>query len=346
MMLAQLWIAGTALAGRFADAKAVRVIEKEPAVPLLIRVAPPSAAAPRVDEPVLPPLPKPPEADPEISPTPLAIPPVADARAESLIGGAREARVAGDMVKAIVKLEEALERAPEDPQLLFELGLVHEQMGVFDKAAENYQKVFNLGTTGAGALYAQAAQKIRDGFQNPELAMVGKMSLGRVRIFKDSENTEGERVVLTIPVQKAPGEDVDPTKVEVSVQFFNKTNKGEILQLDEQSKGWVRDQWPSEPVDWQQGDESLRMIYQIPKQDDGQERLFGGRSYYGQAVVLKYDGRILDVQAWPRELAARINQPRELPGPSQENGLLPEFQDSLPADFDPDLGLLPSKLPE
>jgi tetratricopeptide (TPR) repeat protein len=252
-----------------------------------------------------------------------------------MVREARQARVAGDMGLAIVKLEEALSQSPADPSVHYELGLVHEQMGVFDTAAAHFEKVFQMGVSGAGSLYALAAGKLRDGFEQPD-AMLGKLSLSRVRIFKDAKNDSGERVILTIPVQKAPGEAIDVAEIAVSVTFFNRTSKGEIVQLED--KSWVTEQWVTMPFDWAGDEESLRMTYLIPPQDGQTEHLFGGRSYYGQVVSLLYKGEILDVQAWPRDLAAKI--PRS-PAATSGDPLLPEFQDSLPPDFDPNLPLLP-----
>lgn len=82
------------------------------------------------------------------------------------------------------------------------------------------------------------------------------------------------------------------------------------------------------------------MTYVIPPQDRETEHLFGGRSYYGQVVSLMYKGEILDVQAWPRDLAAKM--PRS-PAATSGDPLLPEFQDSLPQGFDPSMPLLPFK---
>ena len=50
------------------------------------------------------------------------------------------------------------------------------------------------------------------------------------------------------------------------------------------------------------------MTYTIPPQDNQTEHLFGGRTYYGQVVSLIYKGEILDVDAWPPNLAARISR--------------------------------------
>ena len=81
------------------------------------------------------------------------------------------------------------------------------------------------------------------------------------------------------------------------------------------------------------------MTYTIPRRDTTTEHLFGELSYYGQVVMLMYKNEVLDVQAWPRDLAARVNrQPQagfgDLPAP--------EFQDTLPPDFDPNIPLLPT----
>ncbi len=241
---------------------------------------------------------------------------------------------------AIVKLEEAGQESPEDPTVLFELGLVHELMGVYDGASRYYEQVFQMGVSGAGELYQTAAAKLRDGYERPG-EMLGKLALGRVRIFKDLGATGGQRVVLSVPVQLAPGEDPEASEIEVAVTIFNRTSQGEIVQLGEES--WAVPQWASLPFDWEGGEETLRMDYQIPKRDSQTAHLFGELSYYGQVVTLHYKGEVLDVQAWPRDLAARLGQPAQQG--NQEGS--PEFldQDLLPPNFDPDFPLL-NPLPE
>lgn len=93
------------------------------------------------------------------------------------------------------------------------------------------------------------------------------------------------------------------------------------------------------PFDWAGGEESLRVNYRIPIRDEQTAHLFGKLSYYGQVVTLKYKGEVLDVQAWPRDLAARIGQ--AAPAGDQPSDF-PEFldQDILPPNFDPDIPLL------
>jgi hypothetical protein len=338
MAFSQLLIAGMALAVRVEEGRVVKVVEKEVEkfVPIRITVPvagdPPPVAAIIREEPQLPPVPEPQE---------LAMPGIADPRSELLVMEGRKARVAGDMGMAIVKLEEALGESPEDPTILFELGMVHEMMGVYGEAANYYERVFQLGVTGAGGLYEAAAAKLRDGFEQP-IDMLGKLALGRVRIFNDAKAAGGQRVVLTVPVQKAPGEDVDAQEIEVAVTFFNKTDKGKIVQLEDGS--WAEPSWVSLPFDWESGEETLRMNYRIPTRDRQTAHLFGELTYYGQVVTLTYKGEVLDLQAWPRDLAARIGQAAPA---GNQGGDFPEFldQDILPPNFDPDIPLL-NPLPE
>lgn len=344
----QLLVAGLALAERFESSQVVRVVEKEVTKLVPIRVPVPAAAAPvetagnavEARPPVvasdaravasLPTMP---------APTPVMVPGIADAQTERLITEARRARIGGDMGMAIVKLEEARKLSPDEPHVFYELGLVHEAMGVFDMASEHYQKVFEMGINGAGSLYEDAAAKLRDGFAQPG-DLLGKLSLERVQIFKDPEHEAGKRVVLTVPVEKAPGETIDPSQVLLTVAFFNRNTRGEITQLEDQT--WAAERWLHEPVDWADGKESLRVEYVIPRQDGPTEHLFGDLDYYGQVVTLHYGEEVLDVQAWPRDLAARMNRP----APAGDDGMqFPEFLDPnmLPPDFDPNLPLLPPR---
>lgn len=332
MAFSQLLIAGMALAVRFEEGQKVRIVEREVEKLVPIRISVPVAGDPVKQEPVR----KKPELPPVPEPERLEVPAIADPRSERLVTEARRARVAGDMGLAIMKLEEALKESPDDANVLFEMGTVHELMGVYEEASNYYERVFQMGVSGAGELYQAAATKLRDGFEQPN-DMLGKISLGRVRIFNDAEAAGGQRVVLSVPVQKAPGQEIESSEIEVAVTFFNKTHKGEILQLEDQS--WASPEWVSLPFDWAGGEETLRMNYRIPKQSNQTTHLFGELTYYGQVVTLTYKGEILDVQAWPRDLAARIGQ--VAPAGEFANDF-PEFldQDVLPPNFDPDIPLL------
>lgn len=324
----QLVTAGVALAVRVEGAREVKVVEKP--VPKIVTLAAPATveSSPPPSAPSVAALPPPPapEAAPLPPPRPLLAPPIADPVVERLVNEARKARVAQDMMDAIVKLEEAREKAPKDPSVLYEIALVYENMAAEDsrlaeQAADAYQAVFELGTTGAGALYELAAAKLRDGIALP-FHMRGALSLGRPRIFRDDESVAGERVVLTIPVQGATDTLIEnPSRdLQVIVKFFESTQRDGIQPTSE-GVATVHDEWVSGAFDFAGGEELLRVTYILPPQDAQQEHLFGRRSYYGQVVELWYKGEVIDSQAWPRHLASHSRVE------SRQPDMVPEFLD-------------------
>ncbi len=338
----ELLSAGLALAARMESTRQVRVVEREVTkfVPMpMAAAAAPEAMKPSASIVAKPPQPEEASAPAQVQARPLATPAIADPMVEKLVMEARKARVAADMVQAITKLEEAQSREPNDPNVEYELGLVHEAMEVFETASEHYQNVMNMGATKAGALYPLAAAKLRDGIKDAA-DMRSQLTLGRTRIFKDVNYEDGERVVLTIPVQAAPGTNIGPDDFDVKVWFFDIIRGKEIVPTTAETS--IREfKWVSGAIDWAGGEELLRVTYIIPHRDVQDEHLFGQRVYYGQSVELNYKNKMIDLQAWPRDLAARTQKPVQAqPGLPDAP---PEFldKDTLPPGFNPDNALLP-----
>jgi hypothetical protein len=266
------------------------------------------------------------------NPVPLMTPPIADPIVERLVAEAREARVADDSRRAIVKLEEAEKRAPNEPNVLYQYGQVLESMGVYGKAADYYQKVFELGALGAGSLYQLAAHKIAHGFAGAD-EMAGKLALGRIRQFEDPRVRDGQKLIITVPVVAAPNQELVPEKIEVVVSFFDKLHE-EVVPAAPRNKPSYR--WVTEPVDWKgpSGEELLQVTYFIPNEGGQDLHLFGQRQHFGQLVELNYEAELVDSQAWPRTLARRVNVPERDPL------FLPE--EFIPDDLNPDNPLLPA----
>jgi hypothetical protein len=289
-------------------------------------VVPAPAPVPRVETPAYVPGPV-----AEIETTPLDTPPIANPIVERLVTEAQAARVADDMRNAIVKLEEASQLAPDEPNVLYQFAEVFEAMGVYDKAEDYYQKVFEQGTLKAGGLYELAAHKLSHGFLLAE-QMQGKLALGRVRQFFDKRAEGGERVILTIPVLAAPDQKVDSSLLEVSVSFYDKLQDEVVPAATRNAPSF---KWVTRPVDWMgsNGEELLQVTYFIPKGDVQDLHLFGQRAYFGQLVELNYSGELVDSQAWPRTLARKVNVRNEDPL------FLPE--EWVPEDINPVNPLLP-----
>lgn len=329
----QLLAGGVALAVRMEKAREVRIVEKRVEIPKIVTVAakPPIVQASPPGAPTLPP-PIAPEPAPLPPARPLGMPAIADPIVERLVMEARKSRLASDVQSAMVKLDEAKEKAPEDANVLYEYGLLYEEMAAYDSklvdsAADAYQAVMALGAEKAGSLFEMASRKLTDGIALPG-DMRDKLRLGRVRIFPDKEFKEGERTVLTVPVQAAPGVDLG-TDFAVQVEFYDTLilqGKKEIVPGN--TENTAKHEWVSEPINFESGEEFLRVTYLQPRQDDQQKELFGTRTYYGQVVKLYYKGELIDSQAWPRHLASlsfNSAQQQQLP---QGNEQFPEFQSS------------------
>lgn len=314
----QLLIGGLALAVRIEKAREVRTVEK--VVTKIVTVAPAQAAQPVIAKaPEAPSAALPPPLAPTPLPTPLpparplGAPPIADPVVERLVQEARSARIASNVASAITKLEEARAAAPNDPNVLYEFGLLYEDMAAYDRAladqaADAYQAVFEMGIGGAGALYELAAQKLRDGIAMPD-EMRDKLVVGRPVIFKDKAFQDGERTVLTVPIQAAPGAEINATDLAVEVQFFDVMMKDGKKEIVPAAKDLCTTdfKWVTGALDFVGGEEQLRVTYLLPPQDSQQELLFGKRNYYGQVVKIFYKNEIIDTQPYPRHLASHTS---------------------------------------
>lgn len=309
----QLLTAGVALAVRMERSREVRVEEKVVTRIVTVAATPPKAAKEVVAvAPASPSALPPPDPTPLPPAQPLVAPPIADPVVERLVKEARTARVAGDMGTALNKLEEAQRIAPGEPSVLYETGMTYETMAAFephlaDRASDAYLAVMALGVTEAGALYPLAAAKIRDGISMPS-DLRGELALGLPVVFPDDPNEEGERVVVTVPVQAAPGTEIAANDLVVKVQFYESTmaeGRKQILPAAEGLSETVYE-WVSGEFDFVGGEEKLRVTYSLPPQELQQEHLFGKRSYYGHTVEVFYKGELIDTQASPRHLSSRI----------------------------------------
>jgi hypothetical protein len=102
------------------------------------------------------------EAETEVAPE------IADPVVKRLVEEGRKARAEDDIAKAIVKLDEARERAPKDPNVLAEQAVIFEEMAKCDpalkeRAIQNWEEIFKLGKEKAGALYHMAGKRLADG---------------------------------------------------------------------------------------------------------------------------------------------------------------------------------------
>lgn len=219
------------------------------------------------------------------------------AEMDRLLKASRVAMIEGDMRRCIVRLEQASVINPEHPALLYFFGMAYEKLLNVDKAREYYTKLFAMRER-AGAFFEKAAMRLKGGFETPD-AMRGKMSFGPIQSRHSYNTTDGETVVLTIPVLLAPGQDIRPEDVYISIQFFDIVN-GRNVQLTRAESPATR--WLHEELDWGDGEELLEVTYRMPVLSGEEIAAFGELKYYGYTVKLFYKGEPLDCIGSPAAL--------------------------------------------
>ncbi len=223
-------------------------------------------------------------------------PPVLDPIVEALLKDARQARVEGDLIQALTKLQEAELREPRDPNVLYSLGATYEAFGIFDKARDYYYEVFNLGPN-AGSLFEKASFKVAQGLV-PDVKNLACLGWGRMTNPIQEQN--GERRTLILPVEVDTNKDFDPMLFTPRVRFYEEVD-GKIGQAIIR-QGDSGSEWVTGTADWKDGEEIAEVWYFVPDQDPATGLLFGQRKFYGFVAELYYDGRLSDIRAHPRTL--------------------------------------------
>ncbi len=263
-------------------------------------------------------------------PSPLTLPEIPDPVVEKLVNDARRARFASDIVLAITKLNEALITSPSCPAALFELGECYEEMKIYDRAREAYFKVTALGSEITGILYEKASDKLANGFELP-IDKVNRIVLGKIRVFSDSDFHDGQRTILSIPVQSDPGDAIHNNDVSMSIVPFDIVGAKKSIEPARAEGSTYKQQWSRPNPDWKTGEEICHFTYIINPQPTHDAHLFGERKYYGYVVKLLYKGEVIDQQAFPRMLAHRLNLRGDAPIEMEEN---------MPSDYNPENPLL------
>ena len=263
---------------------------------------------------------------------------IADPVAERLVNESRALQLDGDMMRAMLKLDEAARRAPSEAAVIYHKGLLFEEMGLYTKAADQYQQVQQMGIK-AGAYFRLSAKKLTKGMDVAH-AHRPVISIGPMNARPSNGALADEQTNVAITILARPDKAINPADVHVQVHFYDKLNGGEIKKASSLAK---IDYFWDEPADWKGAshEETVHFSYAVPKTDLAEAHLFGRREFFGYVVELVYKGEVIDQQASPRRLnsihgnhiSPQYNHP--LPWlPGDQNSLLPS-KDSF--DYDDDL---------
>lgn len=246
---------------------------------------------------------------------------------EEMIELAKQVRGLGDMQGALEVLKRADLQFPARPEVMAEMAQCYETMGLNDKAAAIWRQLESMDPARAAGFKDLAKRRLNSpasptasGVSAPSFESGKILSLGACQTMRDPTTTNGEKVVLRIPILRHGNTTVDPGQVDIDVYFFDRVNGEKIAQTiaDEPVSAWA-----AAPVDWSGiGEEPLDVTYFLPALTPGEIAAHGRRSYHGYVVRLYYQHKLQDVAAEPRDLLDFGSRaPQTVPG--GVNPLLP-----------------------
>lgn len=266
--------------------------------------APAPAASAASAAPVVPPASAPMPASGTLSAAPpVANPadPAATMSLQELLDLAKQVRGLGDMQGALEVLRRADLRFPAQPEVLTEMALCYEQMGLNDKAAGLWRQLSAQDPNRAGGFRDLAQRRLNAPAAGQPATESGQvLGLGACRAQRDAAAANGEKVVLRIPILRQGNIQVDPAQVDIDVYFFDRVNGQQVALTiaDEPPSTWT-----APPVDWGGiGEEPLDVTYFLPTLTPGEVAAHGRRAYHGYVVRLYYQNKLQDVAAEPRDL--------------------------------------------
>lgn len=231
------------------------------------------------------------------------LPMIANPRVERLVNEANKSHMDGDVARAILKLDEAARIDAEEPAVMYHKAKIYENMAYFVKAADEYQKIQQMGAK-SGAYFSIAAKKLTEGMDTAE-ARRGVMSIGLVYERKEDGAHGVRSAELVVPILARPDTPVNADDVEVNVYLYDQISGSGDSKVEKSGQtAIIEKSWLRSVRNWQNGrnEESLKVSYKIPDSDYTDEYLFGKREYYGFVIELVYKGELVDQQAKPRKL--------------------------------------------
>ena len=192
--------------------------------------------------------------------------------AENLLKEATLLRERGDTTNALARLQDAAQRDPKNANVLAEMAMIYESIGLFDRSAETWRKIVEIGPS-AGALYELADMKLKVGVAptttaatttGPGFAGVSPLDAGSTRSNPEgipdgstfgiteatvTQNPDPEaetNLTLRVGVKLRSNTIIDHTKVKIQVFFYDTVENNKVALTDAE----VNYEWITPNHDW------------------------------------------------------------------------------------------------
>jgi hypothetical protein len=258
-------------------------------------------------------------------------------RFNELIEQARTLRERGDTSTAITRFREALALEPQNPLPLAEIATTYEKMGVADKAAEQWRRIYDMGEA-AGVYFTAAEAKMKASQANallqalptsspedlalaaeatrqtapapeetPALKTGTRLGVGDVSLKEEPNALSLRKFTLRVPLHAKPRARIDVRDVTIQVLFYDLL-EGRTL---DKTHAQVSTRWVEPPGDWGDSDlETLEVTYAQTPPEQGEP--VENRKFYGYLVRVYYKDALQDARAEPARLGQTFPAPRIL----------------------------------
>jgi hypothetical protein len=284
--------------------------------------AEPAGAAATSDAPILPPSKPVPLSMSKLNPAP----PPPENRLQELVQQGRQLRDRGDTAAALVKFREAQTLEPGNPEPIADMAVTYERMGVMDKAAEQWKRIYEMGES-AGPFFMAADARLKMSQtqalaavqiqQQKDVANEGPISktradatLGIGDINQVDRNHDGiTNFLLRVPIKAKRSEKISVADVDIQVFFYDQVGGKSIVQTDAD----LNYRFTSTPIDWATSDpEILEVEYNRQPTAAVRGARAEQRQFYGYIVRLYHKGELQDVCALPEALLKQFPAPSKL----------------------------------
>jgi hypothetical protein len=265
-------------------------------------------------------------------PTNLQKPPeaVPQTRFDELIQQGRQLRENQNAGNALTKFREASAMDPRNPVAIAELAATYDKMGLTDRGAEQWKRIYDMGSSAAGIYFTAAEAKLREtqvravlsampqagtattNSAGPDLsssvdgiapgALIG---LGKITMEEQVDSDSLKRFTLRIPVKARPRAKIEVRDLVIHVLFYDKVDGRNVVQTSAN----VSSKWATSPTDWADSEtEELAVDYQLPRPESARARR-ETREYFGYLVRVYYKQQLQATVSDPERLGEQYPAP-------------------------------------
>ena len=260
-------------------------------------------------EPIMPPARPRPVPMPRLNPAP-------DSRLGAMLQEARAERERGDTSNALTHFRDAYGLDPKNPKAIAEIAVTFEKMGLPEKAAEHWKRVYDMGES-AGVYFSAAQAKMREavmatreGVAQPAHSTVqsgggtaasATFGIGAIESEDFNDPKSARHLVLRVPVEQRIKTKISVKDLFIQVLFYDLLDDKPI-----RTSANVSHKWSTMPLDFGEDDsELLEVEYNLPL-PDARDPKRENRKYYGYIVRAYYKDELQATRSEPQVLGQRF----------------------------------------